>query len=134
MKYFCEEDLCDLSHAFHCDQVIFFDRDKRQQSQTQRKVILKIRTLIVNDERTSDVSSSFIIADNEYLLIEDFVREISSKNVVNRRLDIAFSKNQNQETRFLINHILNVSRRSLKKSNLVASIREELELKTFDRE
>ncbi len=134
MKYSCEKDLCDLSHAFHCDQVVFFDRDKRQQSQTQRKVILKIRTLIVNDERTSDVSSSFTIADNEYLLIEDFVREISSKNVVSRRLDIAFSRNQNQETRFLINHILNVFRRSLKKSNLVASVREELELKTFDRE
>jgi hypothetical protein len=134
VKYSCEKDLCDLSHAFHCDQVVFFDRDKRQQSQTQRKVILKIRTLIVNDERTSDVSSSFTIADNEYLLIEDFVREISSKNVVSRRLDIAFSRNQNQETRFLINHILNVFRRSLKKSNLVASVREELELKTFDRE
>ncbi len=134
MKYSCEKDLCDLSHAFHCDQVIFFDRDKRQQSETQKKVILKIRSLIVNDERTSDVSSSFTIADNEYLLIEDFVREISSNNVVNRRLDIAFSRNQNQKTRFLINHILNVSRESLRQSNLVAFVREELELKTFDRE
>jgi hypothetical protein len=134
VKYSCEKDLCDLSHAFHCDQVIFFDRDKRQQSETQKKVILKIRSLIVNDERTSDVSSSFTIADNEYLLIEDFVREISSNNVVNRRLDIAFSRNQNQKTRFLINHILNVSRESLRQSNLVAFVREELELKTFDRE
>ncbi len=115
MKYFCEKDLCDLNHAFHCDQVIFFDRDKRQQSQTQKKVILKIRTLIINDERTFDVSSSFIIIDNEYFLIEDFVRKISLNNVINRHLDIAFSKNQNQKTRFFINHILNVFRRSLKK-------------------
>jgi hypothetical protein len=134
VKYFCEKDLCDLSHAFHCDQVIFFDRDKRQQSQTQKKIILKIRTLIINDERTFDVSFSFIIIDNEYFLIEDFVRKISSNNVINRRLDIAFSRNQNQKTRFFINHILNVFRRSLRKNNLVASIREEFELKTFHKE
>jgi hypothetical protein len=29
VKYFCEKNLCDLNHAFHCDQIIFFDRDKR---------------------------------------------------------------------------------------------------------
>ncbi len=134
VEYSCEEDLCGLSHAFHCGQVVFFGRDKRQQSQTQGKVILKIRTLIANDERTPDVPSSFTIADNEYLLIEDFVREISPKNVVSRRLDIAFPRNQDQETRFLINHILNVSRRSLRKSNLAAPVRGELELKAFGRE
>ncbi len=72
-----------MNYAFHCDQIIFFDRDKRQQSQTQKKIIFEIRILIINDERTFNISFSFIIIDNEYLLIEDFVREISSENVIN---------------------------------------------------
>ncbi len=93
MKVFCEKDLCELNHAFHCDKLIFFDRDKRQESQTSKKIILKYRFLIVNDEETLDVLFFFTIVDNKYFLIEDFVQEISSNIVVNRRFDIAFSRN-----------------------------------------
>jgi hypothetical protein len=133
VKYFCEKDMCKFNYSFHCDQVFFFDRDKRSQSKTHEKVTFKIWSLIINDERTFDVSSSFTLNDKEYLLIENFVREILSNNVVNRRFDIVFSRNQNHETRFFINHILNNSRRFLKRSNLVASVRKKLELKTFDK-
>ena len=134
MEYRCNTQQCEISHSTHCGQVVFFDRDKRSNSTSFEKEVLKIRLLISHDSYIDNLPSTFEQVANEYLLIEDNIEEILLASIINRRSDIAFFRNRTSTTIFVINQIFNVSRECLRFSNLLSSMRGELEIKAFDRE
>jgi hypothetical protein len=134
IQYFCTEDQYHIKHFFHCDQIVFFERDQRSLSQSCKSVVFKIRLLIFDNFNSNIVFSFCKSAVDEYLLIEDLIEKISFFKIIIRCFDVVISRNKIIVIKFLINNIFNISNERLKSSKLTFFIREELEIQTFDKE
>ena len=134
MQHFCYDSQCEIFYFIYCDQIIFFDRDRRSKFSTNEIFFLKIRLLVFNNAQINEISNFYQQTSNEYLMIEqNFVEKILTTKMIMQRRDVIFSQNKIAFIRFVINHIFNIVDKKLKLNNLINSIREELKLKIFEK-
>lgn len=131
VQYFCHDFQCEIFHSTHCDQIIFFDRDRRKKSQIYEKIFVKIWCLIFNNAQIHSRFDFYEQIFNEYLIIEKSFQKILIFNVIVRRADVVFLRNQIFNIKFVINYVFNEIRQMLKFNNLFDSIRKKFEFKIF---
>ena len=134
VQYFCNERDCENIHFTYCDQMTFFDRDKRFEFFIYEQILLRIRALMFNNMHIDFLPDIYIQTINEYLLIENFISEIVFDNIIVRRLNVALSKNQIFTIRFFVRHVFNMSKKILKLNDMMNFVRKKFELKIFDRQ
>ncbi len=140
MHYRCNDLECTMSHK---DQMIFFDRDRRSNSATIDKTLVKIRSVKIVDEMMKfDQFFSFSrcqISDDELLLIKNENDWIESSKIIIRNSDICIDRDdidyvtQNSMTRKSIKYVFNMNIKNMRFVDQLCFLRDELKILTFDK-
>lgn len=142
--YRCLKSHCICERSNHMRWVFIFERNHTKQTVNADKVLLQIQSLIRKSKLQKKWRNSFInqtIRDNELICLEDVFHYISLKNVVTQKsmifIDYCFNDRERSEIsfmndRYIIRCIFNIRKLMLRSINLLSSIREELELTTFE--